>query len=316
MEKKEMETQHIVSEVLLVPCDKIERFPGQPRLFFDEGQLASLKKSIEAVGQRTPISLTPLASNGKYMLTDGERRWRVCKELGRAVKAVIETVEDEEERYLFSATANFGRAEHTPMETAQAIQKVLNSKRIQSMKYGDGAKIEKVADIFVHSVPWVYQYLGLLQLHPRLQERMDPSLPEEKQLKFQVATALSGLPQKSQLEVAAILFTKKFSMKRALNYIRLRKRTTPGTGRKRVPADDYRILFRFVLRLSEESEMILDMKQKDFVDMFKNRPAEDRRGLRKDIVSCMARLNQLRQAIERADAELNAQPTPTTPSSV
>jgi ParB family transcriptional regulator, chromosome partitioning protein len=72
--------------------------PFQDRLPDDTGaDLASLSKSIEEEGQKVPIQVRPNpAAAGRYQIAYGHRRWRVLSNLGRAVRAVVLELTDEQ----------------------------------------------------------------------------------------------------------------------------------------------------------------------------------------------------------------------------
>jgi ParB/RepB/Spo0J family partition protein len=69
--------------------DRIIRNPENPRLFFRENELRGLLESIREVGIRVPISV--YAEARKYVLIDGERRWRCALKLNlKQVPAIIQ----------------------------------------------------------------------------------------------------------------------------------------------------------------------------------------------------------------------------------
>jgi hypothetical protein len=63
-----------------IPIDCILQNPQQPRGKIDEAELQSLADSIKEVGLINPIAVEK--SGEKYILIDGERRWRACKLAG------------------------------------------------------------------------------------------------------------------------------------------------------------------------------------------------------------------------------------------
>lgn len=71
-----------------ISISKIEADPNQPRKLFEAGKLATLKSSVKKHGIMTPLVVE--AVGGKFLLVDGERRFRVATELGLTeVPAVI-----------------------------------------------------------------------------------------------------------------------------------------------------------------------------------------------------------------------------------
>lgn len=59
---------------------QISADPNQPRQLFEAEDLANLKKSVSSHGIMNPLVVQEMGP-GKYLLVDGERRYRVAKEL-------------------------------------------------------------------------------------------------------------------------------------------------------------------------------------------------------------------------------------------
>jgi ParB family transcriptional regulator, chromosome partitioning protein len=69
------------SKLREIPVDLIDRNPENPRIFFRGKELEELTKSIRRYGVQVPISVYP--EGGRYVLIDGERRWRCSVKLNR-----------------------------------------------------------------------------------------------------------------------------------------------------------------------------------------------------------------------------------------
>ncbi len=63
--------------IKVVPIKEVKPDPNQPRLDFEEKAMAQLVDSVEAKGVMVPITVEP-KSDGKYMIIDGERRYRAA----------------------------------------------------------------------------------------------------------------------------------------------------------------------------------------------------------------------------------------------
>jgi len=68
------------SELLHIPVDKIIPNPENPRLIFNQERLDALAESIAEVGILVPLIVFQ-EDDGRYILLDGERRWRCAKRL-------------------------------------------------------------------------------------------------------------------------------------------------------------------------------------------------------------------------------------------
>ncbi|MFF4829513.1 ParB/RepB/Spo0J family partition protein [Streptomyces sp. NPDC001312] len=66
----------------VVPTDRIDRDPSQPRKVFDSAKLEELAGSIKELGLLQPVSLRCVPSTKRYVLIAGERRWRASKLAG------------------------------------------------------------------------------------------------------------------------------------------------------------------------------------------------------------------------------------------
>jgi ParB family transcriptional regulator, chromosome partitioning protein len=76
------------ARVQQIPVEQIDPNPHNPRRLFDEEPLQILKESVEKLGILVPVTLYeadgPSAKSDyqRYILLDGERRWRCAKDLG------------------------------------------------------------------------------------------------------------------------------------------------------------------------------------------------------------------------------------------
>lgn len=81
--------------VRVVPIDRIESNPQQPRLSFNQETLDELAASIREHGVLQPVLVRPIGSN-RYQLVAGERRWRASKQAGlTTIPALIEDLDDD-----------------------------------------------------------------------------------------------------------------------------------------------------------------------------------------------------------------------------
>lgn len=69
------------SKVEMIPTDRIRRNPENPRIIFDEAKMEILMESIHSVGILVPLIVYRDTEPGRYVLLDGERRWRCAQNL-------------------------------------------------------------------------------------------------------------------------------------------------------------------------------------------------------------------------------------------
>ncbi|MEV7613115.1 ParB/RepB/Spo0J family partition protein [Streptomyces sp. NPDC089799] len=145
-----------------LPLDSITPNPRQPREVFDDDALAELVTSIQEVGLLQPVVVRQ-AGPERYELIMGERRWRACREAGlERIPAVIRATEDEK-LLLDALLENLHRAQLNPLEEAAAYDQLLRD---------FGCTQEQLADRIGRSRPQVTNTLRLLNLAPRVQNRV------------------------------------------------------------------------------------------------------------------------------------------------
>jgi ParB family transcriptional regulator, chromosome partitioning protein len=96
----------------------------------EEGEgLTVLRQAIKAQGQNSPILVRPHPIvQGRYQAAFGHRRLRVAKDLGRAVRAVVKQLSDED-LVLAQGQENSARVDLSYIERAQF------AKRLEDLKY-------------------------------------------------------------------------------------------------------------------------------------------------------------------------------------
>jgi ParB family transcriptional regulator, chromosome partitioning protein len=117
---------------MLLPLDKIQEDPTQPRTVFDEEALNDLAASIKAKGVKVPISVKGPDENGMYTLNHGARRYRASLLAG---KAVIPAFIDHEHDDFDQAAENIQRDNLTPFEIGVFVER----------KIGDGFSAKDIA---------------------------------------------------------------------------------------------------------------------------------------------------------------------------
>jgi ParB/RepB/Spo0J family partition protein len=81
------------AELFDIPIEKIDRNPENPRIFFRAQELETLLGSIRRHGVQVPISV--YRERGRYVLVDGERRWRCSLKLNKkTIPALVQEKPD------------------------------------------------------------------------------------------------------------------------------------------------------------------------------------------------------------------------------
>ena len=100
--------------------------PQQPRQYFDPQTLQQLADSIKAIGLEQPV-LVEDCGDGKYILVDGERRWRAHKMLGlTAIEANVRPLTNHKgkQRLVSAVAANLARDAINAVDEAAAYKKM------------------------------------------------------------------------------------------------------------------------------------------------------------------------------------------------
>jgi ParB family chromosome partitioning protein len=110
--------------VRVIPVDRIESNPQQPRMVFDHEALQELAASIREHGVLQPILVRPLGEN-RYQLVAGERRWRASREAGlQSVPALVEEIDDDTSLEI-AMIENLQREDLSPLEEATMYDRMI-----------------------------------------------------------------------------------------------------------------------------------------------------------------------------------------------
>ena len=102
---------------------KIKKNPENPRIIFREEETQQLVDSIKSVGIKVPLSL--YEEKNKYVLIDGERRWRCAKRLNLSkIPAIIHPKPSPLENLLTMFNIHNVRIDWDPMTIALKLKKV------------------------------------------------------------------------------------------------------------------------------------------------------------------------------------------------
>ncbi|MBA7579004.1 Nucleoid occlusion protein [subsurface metagenome] len=140
---------------MLIEIDKIKSSPFQPRLEFN---LNRLKEAISKDGILIPLIVRKVDTH--YELIDGERRWRIAKELGfKTVPCdVVEATDGRADDLIWEL--NEDRKSYEPKERAFRYRRF----REQGMTY------KAIAEKHHETPPIVRAYLGIFELPLKYQD--------------------------------------------------------------------------------------------------------------------------------------------------
>jgi len=240
--------------------------PDQPRRKFILSKLKALADDLKDNDMNETLKVIRVEVSGrpeiKYMIADGERRWRAAKMAGlEFVPGIILKIENESELFAYSFSLNFGREDMTPLETAKSIRK-LRKKYNYSVK-----EIAKMANKELH---WVYKRLVLTKLCDRILEFMDDSLPKGKRLNFSIAVRLAELPDDIlQIRTAKKILREKLKTATAHQLI-YRVKVENGLAPKFDPERERKRFERHLIDTVRVFGHILSVPSEEFPRLYKN----------------------------------------------
>ena len=107
----------------LVPIDRIDANPDQPRQTWDEAALDDLAASIREHGVLQPVLVRP-RPGGRYQIVAGERRWRAARRAGlQTVPAMIEEIDDDTALEI-AMIENLQREDLSPLDEALMFERM------------------------------------------------------------------------------------------------------------------------------------------------------------------------------------------------
>jgi ParB/RepB/Spo0J family partition protein len=146
--------------VRIVPVDRIDSNPQQPRLAFNQETLDELAASIREHGVLQPILVRPIGQN-RYQLVAGERRWRASKQAGlETIPALIEDIDDDTALEI-SIIENLQREDISPLDEAAMYDRMVRE---------HGYSIRKLADKLGKDKGYLENRLRLADAPPEVRE--------------------------------------------------------------------------------------------------------------------------------------------------
>jgi ParB family chromosome partitioning protein len=185
-----------VEEIKDIDIDLLAPMEGQPRVDFRE--IDGLASSIASNGQLVPIIVANI--DGKYVIVEGERRYRASKIAGiRKMRCQVIQETDKEKLFSIACIANFARLENSPMEIARAFKRMSASITIDEICVRTGK-----------SKAYIDKYMSLLNLHEDFQKMLDPSIPVSSRLPLSSAIDLSTKTREEQESVLESVESRKY----------------------------------------------------------------------------------------------------------
>lgn len=115
----------------ILPIAKIGPDPDQPRKSFPEDSIERLSRSLTGVGQLIPIIVRYVASEDRYLIVDGERRYRAALLTPLTdLTCVVDSEATRDTILEIQLVVNALREDVNPMEQARAWQRLAESRKM------------------------------------------------------------------------------------------------------------------------------------------------------------------------------------------
>lgn len=153
-----------MKEIKLVPITELFPDPNQPRQDFDETEMKKLQDSISQKGIMNPIVVEP-KKDGKYLVVDGERRYRVAVKL-KMEKVPVNVLAEE----LTTTERNIVRFQL--QETHKQWSVFEKAEALLQLKESLDLTIEELAKSLTLSKMTVNNYLAILTFSPKVRKQL------------------------------------------------------------------------------------------------------------------------------------------------
>lgn len=197
-------------EYKTVPISKIKADPNQPRKFFDEEAIKEMAVSIKNEGIINDIEV-----DENFIIVTGERRWRAAKIAGLEEIAVKVIKITGDERYIRQVQENIHQNTMTPLDTAEALDKIRGMVSIATVAIDNESDMKHKSEFFKKGITKLHELLGTPETTIR---RYLSLLGEDEEMKealrtpgFQVTKieSIKEVPEKYRSGLRKLIATQK-----------------------------------------------------------------------------------------------------------
>ena len=160
-------------EIKMIAVEDIAPDPSQPRKFFDESEILALGQNIKTYGQQLPVILFELrATDGgarRYMVLDGEKRWRAnsLNGVGKLSSIVLQEKPSAVQLAMIRASIDFHRSGLRATERGALLTNIQKE---------TGKSVSEIAAMLNISQSYASKLLGIQRLDPKLRCQVDEGI--------------------------------------------------------------------------------------------------------------------------------------------
>ncbi|MDH3942520.1 MAG: ParB/RepB/Spo0J family partition protein [Anaerolineae bacterium] len=196
-----------------IPVENIQSNPRQPRTIFDDVELDELTASIKEHGMLQPLVVTRGVNPDEYILIAGERRLQAAKRANLERVPVIKREASDQELLELAIIENVQRADLSPLEAAEAYQRLKDEFRLSDAEIAKKVGKSRVA---------ITNTRTLLELSQGVREALASRLISEGH-----ARALKPLSEKAQGASLKTVIDKQLNVRQTEALVRKLKGVRP-----------------------------------------------------------------------------------------
>ncbi len=186
-------------DIIPIATHLIDEDKEQPRYQFDDEALQELMNSIGELGLLSPIKVRKTL-DGRYKIIYGNRRYKACTALSLpTIPCIVSEATDEMEIYLEQIAENLTRQGFSPIEEAEAFNKLLTDPKFSSSVKYLSSKLGKPEN-------YIKNKLELLKFSPAVRQLISAGTEIKKgRLTEDQVIALKDLPMEYRDSLALIM---------------------------------------------------------------------------------------------------------------
>ena len=198
-DERKRSIKKLSKDAAMVPVEKIDTNPYQPRTEFNSDELMELAKSIKVHGLIQPLTLRTMGDD-RFQLIAGERRLRACKMAGLPEVPAFIRVANDQEMLEMALVENIQRSNLNAMEISISYQRLMDECNLTH---------EALSERVGKNRSTITNYVRLLKLPPTIQSAI-----KQERISMGHARAIAGIEDLPlQLSVFKQIISKSLSVR-------------------------------------------------------------------------------------------------------
>lgn len=239
-------------EIHELAVDAIAPNPDQPRVDFNEDDLAELTDSIRQVGVLQPLLVRPVGDS--YQIIAGERRWQAARAAGLESVPVQVQIADDAGTLALALIENLQRSDLNPVEEAHGFKRLLDATKMTQSELA--SKVSKSRSAVTNA-------LRLLDLPEEVQEMMF-----HNKISAGHARAVLSLPgEAARIKLAEKIASEGLSVRDAENLARLYAAGEQPRGVRAVAPRSFKLVARKLRQMLGTNVRVKQVKDRNKIEI-------------------------------------------------